>query len=324
MKRLASVVLCLLAVLVLSCAWAQEAVTLRYKFVPNRVDAMSMTGNGTIPMTINPGPEAGVPGMGMDIMMDMTMRSCQVCKSVDDKGVGSLETTIPLMAIHTTLQVADQPVEMMMKWEKGVLSNTVNGQSLPADENIQKLTQLLCVPMKSTQTPLGVVKPDSESTKMLASLFNQSGLNSLDWTQVGALTSALPENPVKVGDTWTIQSKLPTGQALLQGTSKFKLAAIENFEGAKVARIEGTATLMANGQMGATTPMGMPANINITNMNIVLNFVNRLDIAKGIIVTSDVNMVQNMDMMISMGAQNMHIPASIENGQMTMQIRKIQ
>jgi hypothetical protein len=155
-------------------------------------------------------------------------------------------------------------------------------------------------------------------------MMNMSGGMGIDMNRLSSLTSALPDHPVKVGDTWELTDSVQMGQASMTGNSNFKLTALEAFEGVQTARIEGQARLSINGQMPGTSPMGMPVQTNITRLDIAVAFVNHFDLAKGNVLLSSMNMNQNMAMMITMGEgpQAVHLPATIENAQLTMEVRR--
>jgi len=316
----------LLVVLTVTGVWAQEApVTLRYKFVPGQTAALAMKGAGTMPMSITPGPEAGGANMAFDIIMDMNMDMMQKTASVDAEG-GHLENTMPTMTIRTTMQVMGQPTEVIVSWKDGAVSTTVNGQMQPLDENMKKMQQMLSQTLKMTMDPLGKTTPEPETAKAMASLFNPSGLGGVDFGKLGALTSALPEQPVKIGDTWEIKDEAKLGEATMAGTSTMKLAGFEVVEGRRMAKIEGQARLTAQGQMPGGAAMGMPVNVNVTSLDVAVAFLNHFDIEAGVVSLSEMNLCQNMQMMLTvpatMAGQEMHIPAAIENAQMTMETRR--
>lgn len=316
----------LVCLLLASAVFAQDDVyTLRYKFVPGEtlVDQSTMT--GTIPMDLTPGPEAGIPAMGMDMTLDIIMLMSQACKSVDAQGNATVELTYPSSTFRTNVHAGDQPIDMVLTWDKGVLTSTMNGAAQPADENSKKLAEILGTPIKMTIAPTGKATVDPDSAKLLNAMMNASGGMTMDISRLSALTNGLPDHPVKVGDTWAVQDTVQMGGATMAGTSNLKLAAIETFEGVKTARIEGEARLSINGQMPAASPLGMPVQTNITRLDIAMTFVNHFDLEKGNILVSNMNLCQNMAMVISMGAQGaqqVHIPATIENAQMTIEMRR--
>ena len=305
---------------------ADDTYNLSYKFTPGETLANQITMSGTIPMDLTPGPEAGIPAMGLDMAMDICMLSCQVCKSVDAQGNAAIELSYPSSTFHTSIQAGDQPIEMLMTWDKGVLTNKINGQVQPQDENTKKLATILGTPMKMTMSPTGKATPDPESAKLLSAMMNASGGMTMDVSRLSALTAGLPDHPVKIGDTWGVQDSVQMGGATMAGNSNLKLAAIETFEGVKTARIEGEARLSITGQMPGSSPMGLPVQTNITRLDIAISFVNHFDLEHGNMLVSNMNVCQNMAMMISMGgqggAQQAHVPATIDNAQMTIEMRR--
>jgi hypothetical protein len=319
--------LCCLAIcLCLSAAVAQDQTCLlRYKYTPGHTDTYQMTSSGVVPMDLTPGPETGIPAMGMDMALDMAMTMMQTVRNVAPDGSAQVEVRYPSMTIRTTLQPGGQPLNVLMTWDQGVLTNTINGAAQPADENQKKMAQMLAAVLKMTVTPTGKSTPDSETAKLMADLMSANGGMSMDVSRLSALTSALPEQPVKVGDTWAVQDTGVMGGASLAGNSTFKLAALEDFEGTPSARIEGEARLTLSGQMPPSTPMGIPVQTNITRLDIAMRFVNHFDLAKGNMLLTTMNLNQNMSLVISTGpagAPQIHIPATIENAQMTIDVRR--
>ncbi|MEI6503782.1 MAG: DUF6263 family protein [Armatimonadota bacterium] len=315
----------LLVCLTATVALAQDTYDLRYKFTPNQTDLYQITTSGTIPMDLTPGPEAGFPAMSMNMALNMTMLMSQLCTGVDNAGVGELETKYPGMTVHTTIQVPDQPIDMLMTWEKGVLTSAIGGQVQPADDNQKKMAAMLGAAMKMKMSPTGKTTPDAETQKLIAAMMNASGGMTIDSSRLNALTSGLPDHPVKIGDTWSLADTGQMGEAVITGSSNLKLTAIEVFEGVKTARIEGEARLSINGSTPQTSQMGMPVQTNITRLDLAMTFVNHFDLDRGNMVVSAMNLNQNMAMMISMGeggAQQIHIPATIENAQMTVEVRR--
>lgn len=301
----------------------EQTYSLAYKFVPGRTDVTQMTMTGTLPLQMTPGPEANIPPMGFDVSLNMNMTMSQLCSAVDAKGTAQLQTTIPMMATHTSMDVVNQKVDTLFKWENGQIEMSVNGTAQPPDENLKKLAGILGATLRMTMTPGGQTTADAETQKLLMSMMNANGGMTADLNRLNALTSQLPDHPVKVGDTWKVSDTGKLGDATLSGSSDLKLAAIETFEGARTARIEGEARLSIAGQMPATGGMGMPARVNITRSDIAIAFVNHFDLDRGLVLVSTMNLNQNMAMMISMGEGNQAVvlPATIENAQMTMETR---
>lgn len=333
MKRL---IACLvLLVLLMSMALAQdEALTLRYKFTPGEKAVYTTKGTGTIPMTVTVPPEMGGGPLPLDIIMDMALTMNETTASVDEKGSAHLEKTVPEMTIRSSMQVMGAPLEGLFRWQDGALSVTVNSQPLPNDPGQAKLAELLGQTLKVTMEPTGKTAPEAETAQAASGLFGLTGMGGVDIGQLGALLTALPEQPVKVGDTWEVKdTTIKNGEASMTGSSTFKLAGIETVEGRKMARIEGQARLSAEGQMPAPAAMGMPANLNITKFDVAMAFVNHFDIERGVTPLTEINMCQNMDMMLSVpaglagaagggGGQPINLPASVENAQLAIETRR--
>jgi hypothetical protein len=324
MKRLLTAVLVLIGLISVAAA-QNEPLLLRYKFTAGQTDTFVMRGTGTLPLSLNPGPEAMIPAMGFDVTMDMELTTKQVCRSVAADGSGVVEVTFPAMTVRAGMQVGDQPVETVLKWENGVLSTTVNGEAQPEDDNTRKLSQTLAATLTMTVKPTGEQTPDADTVKAMNELYSATLFTGLDMSRLSALTSRLPEGAVSPGATWTVEDTARNEQCTMSGRSSFKFTGLEDCGGTRAARIEGQATMTMNGQTTGTGNLGMSFSYNLTGLEINVSFVNHLDPVRGVTVLSQANMVQNMAMIISlvgvMGAQPVHLPASIENGQLSFEVR---
>lgn len=314
-----------LLALIASVALAQDApVLLQYKFEPGRVDLYDVKMTGVLPMMINPGPEAEIPMMAFDVNLDMSMTIRHVCRSVAADGSAQIEMTFPQMMTQTRIEVEGQPIDMVMRWENGQLTNTLNGQPQPLDENTQKMVEGLKATYSFTMKPNGEQVLDPQTTQLMNQLYQTNAFGGMDMSRLSALTSRLPDAPVAPGDTWEVADEVTSQQMTMSGQSQMKLAGYEDFEGKRVARIEGSATTAMNGQMdGGAGFMG--ASFNITKMEININFINRFDPAAGVMPLSMASAAQNMAMMLSMAGmgqgQAIHLPMSMDNGQFTMEMR---
>jgi len=311
---------------VVSLAMAQDQpILLRYKFVPGQTDTYALRATGTMPVNINPGPEAGIPAMGFDTTIELAMTMQNVCKALNPDGSGLVEMSIPTMTTRLAIDVAEQPMDIVMQWENGKLTSTLNGQVQPLDANGQKLAQALAATFRYNVKPTGEQTPDAETVKLMNALYNASSFTGLDLSRLSALTSRLPDAPVTPGATWTVQDDVSNPQGAMSGKSELKFVGYDDLEGVRTARIEGQATMSMSGQMpGMGGPMGM--NFNITKLETNISFVNHFDPVKGLTPLSQANLAQNMIMMMSMGGmgggQNITFPMTIENAQMTLETRK--
>jgi hypothetical protein len=324
MKRMVVLTVILLAAVSLAAAQDQPVV-LNYKFTAGQTDTYATRTTGTLPINMTPGPEAGIPAMGFDTTLDMQMTTQNTCKSVTPDGSGVVEMRIPAMTIRLSIAVAEQPMDIIMKWENGALTSTLNGQQQPLDENGQKLAQALAATLRYTIKPTGEQTPDAETIKLLNALYNASSFTGLDLSRLSALTSRLPAEAVTPGATWQVEDEQTNPHGTIGGKSQLKFTGFEDLDGVRTARIEGQATMSMSGQMpGMSGPMGM--NFNITKMETNIAFVNHFDPAKGVMPLSQANLAQNMIMMLTMGGmgggQAVNLPLTIENAQMTMEMRQ--
>lgn len=314
-----------LLMLVVTAALAQDApVLLQYKFVPGRVDLYDVKMTGVLPVLVNPGPEANIPAMGFDVALDMSMTIRHVCRSVAADGSAQIEMTFPQMVTQTRIEVEGQPVDMVMRWENGQLTNILNGQPQPLDENAQKMAEGLKATYRFTMKPNGEQVLDPQTMQLMNQLYQSNTFGGMDMSRLSALTSRLPDGPVAPGDTWEVADEVSTQQLTMTGSSQMMLVRYEDLEGRRVARIEGSATTAMNGQMNsAGGPMG--TTFNITRLEVNINFINRFDAAAGVMPLSVASVAQNLAMMLSMAGmgngQAIHLPMSIDNGQFTMEMR---
>jgi hypothetical protein len=118
MRRILVVAVITLSVVTLALAQDQP-ILLRYKFVPGQTDLYTVRATGTLPMNINPGPETGIPAMSFDTAMAVSLTTQSVCKAVSPDGSGLVEMKIPAMTVSMNVAVAQQPMDIVLKWEDG-------------------------------------------------------------------------------------------------------------------------------------------------------------------------------------------------------------
>lgn len=322
---------CLSVLLLVTAGLAQdEPVTLRYKhYTAGETVHFQVTASGVMPMTVdltNAGEgQAGMLAMDMNITTDVLVD--ELCRSVDDQGVASVEMTIPQIISHNNFQQGGQPIDTVFEWKDGAITNAVNGTAVPETEEMRQAKALLSSALKMRVEPNGKTTPDADTVVLLEKLTNANGgMGGLDMGRMNAMTSMLPDHPVKVGDTWAYEDEAKAMGLNLKTTSTFKLAALEQFEGRRVARIEGHATLNSTGQADTPQAPAPTANTAIfTRIEVTTDFVNYFDLEKSCVVYSKMTMVQNMAMMITQpakpGAAPVCLPATIDNGQMTSETR---
>jgi hypothetical protein len=324
MMRLWQVLLCGLLLLVGAVALAQDdaAVLLQYKFVPGRTVVYEVTGNGTVPMSLTTGPEAGNQTIALDMAMDLRIGMKETCEGLDEEGKGKMVMSLPLMVIQVNTAVGDQAIASFTTWENNALSVTVNGQTIPPDANVQKLETLLKTPIRLTMSPAGAAKLDEETAKLLGDMLNNplGGFSQ----SLNALTGGFSDQPVRPGETWKTALTGEQTNGALEGTADCTFAGFEDLGGVRCARIEGEAQVKSLKPL-PNISMGGQGESAITAMGISMAFVNYFDPAAGHMVLSIMDMTQNMSMIVTVGgqggAQGLQMPATIENSQMHMEMR---
>lgn len=306
-------------------AWAadDDAVLLQYKFTAGQTRTYEISGHGVIPMTINAGAEAGGMDIGLDLNLDLNLSYEQECQTVDDKGVGTLQTKFPLLTVKMSMQAGPQAIDTLVNWEKDALAVTLNGQPMPLDEAAQKMQTMLRTPLLLTISPTGTTKLEARSAETLGAIASlpMMGISS----GVNNLTTGFSDKPVKPGDTWQISIKPEEVGGGLEGTSDYKFVSYEEVDGVRCARIEGQARFRTV-QALTNVATGMPGQMNVNSMDVATSFINWFDPATGEMVLSRQNLAQNMSLTVAVGGgggvQMTSFPATVENSQMTLEIRK--
>ncbi|MCS7187678.1 MAG: hypothetical protein N3B10_12925 [Armatimonadetes bacterium] len=236
MKRLVglSVLVVVAFALVGKAALQEREVTLRFKFPVNQVRTYEQQVSGEIAMTMRVlGEEA--PFM---ISVQGKMTETERIESVDKEGVATLVTTV-----------------------KGRIKTEVTG--LPAGVEVPPEQDIPPVETRFKVTPLGKVlevetklpeKTEKEPSFPFPSDFAMPQMQGLTWQ--GLL---FPENPVKVGDTWDISTKIDfkledrTVEIEIKG--KARLVGFEKVDGRECAVIEATTEIPDFGELVRAVPI---------------------------------------------------------------------
>lgn len=300
----------------------EEPVLLQYKFIPDCTVNYEVTGNGTMPMSLSTGPEGGNQTIAMDMSMDMRIGIKETCAELLEDGNGKMLMTLPLMVVQVSTAIADQAVDALVTWENNVLAVTVNGQALPGDQNAQQLETLLRNPIKLTMTPTGAAKLEEETLQLLGDMANNP-MGGFSYS-LNSLTGGLSPEPVKAGDVWQVTITGEETHGMMEGSGECKFAGFEAIDGIRCARIEGEAQVKSLKPL-PNFSVGGAGQGEVTALEMSITFVNYFDPEAGHMVLSTMDMTQNMTMMVTVGgqggAQAMQLPASIENGQMHMEMR---
>lgn len=304
--------------------WAQdeEPVRLQYKFVPGRTTNYEVKGDAAMPVTITVGQQGENQTLTMDLTMDLRLDIKETCEQVLENGDGKLLMALPLMIIQVSTAVANQAVEALVTWENNVLAVTVNGQTMPRDPNTESLVTLLSNPFKLTVTPTGAAKLDEETLQLLGEMVNNP-LGGFSYS-LNSLTGGLSEAAVKTGDTWEVTITGEQTHGTLEGAATCQLAGFEEIEGIRCARIEGEAQVRSLKPL-PNLSVGGPGQGEITALDLQVTFVNYFDPEVGHMVLSTMDMTQDVSMVVTVGgqggAQAMELPATIQDGQMHLEMR---
>lgn len=305
-------------------AFAQQPLLLRYKFAAGQTDHYEIRATGKLPLSLNFGPEADFPNINLEPTINISLTIRQYCRNIEDDGAGVMEMTIPAMQSHFSVRFAEQPMDIFTSWENNRLKIFWNGQEQPLDENAQKLAQALAATYAYRLTPTGQQIPAEETLQLLAQLTQSAAFSGLDFSRLNALTSRLPEKPVVIGETWTGEDTLIGPQGHLAGRSQMKLVGYEEKNGVQAARIEGKGTFTMSGPLpGTQGPMGVMFHISRLEMDI--HFVNFFDPEAGKIILSQADIAQDMLLMLTVPGmkqgQDLHLPATMEKGQIHLDMR---
>lgn len=300
-----------------------EAVLLRYKFEADTEMVQELKGSGTIPMTIDLPEQAGGPKT-IETMMRMEMDLVQKCDRVEEDGSGHIIATIPYMLTESTTKADGQTQFAVMSFEDGELVLTVNGETVD-DPNTAKMMASLGQGYKMTMKPNGETKMDEESTEQISGLLKASGLGGIDFTKLNSLTSRLPEDPVKPGETWKHEAKVPAGETgEIAAVTETKYVGIEELEGVRCARLEGKSTLATGGEMPSADATGTPFQMTVDKMSMDVQFVIYFDLAAGQAAKTIMDVTQSMDLhIVAPGGPNgtqLEMTGTLDDGQMHIEV----
>ena len=161
-----------------------------------------------------------------------------------------------------------------------------------------------------TLTPRGKIK-DLKLSKELEAAFNKNrgaagglggGVNSDTLKQlVGQMGAVFPDKAVSKGDTWKqeLKSKMGFGEMNVKSTQKY--TGMQTVSGNKVARIE------SKSQFTLTPKAGFPGKVSVKDKG--SKATSYFSVAKGRLIS--MSGVQNMDMTISVGGQNISMAMKI-------------
>lgn len=196
-----------LAVLSASPLWAQEGVTLAYKYQPGTTHRLGVNMNVDMALTMEglqsaPGGGAGAAGLG-PIPITTRARYTFIEKVAGTRdGVG----TLALKADNMAFNVEAMGTKMAFKVVNGKMVGTMNGQPMSnaqapagaaAFQRLGRLSLTVRQDARGNRTPVeaGAPAPGAPGGGDFLGNF-------------GPVQIILPEGPVKVGDTWETRQKV--------------------------------------------------------------------------------------------------------------------
>lgn len=287
-----AIVLCLV-ISVMTAGLAQGAVTLEYKFTPGQ----SLNYEVTMEGTATTGMPAGMPPMQMGLRG--TLDYLQRTEKVFSDGSAQIEISCPRMAMNVNMP--GQAISMT--WKNGNLSVSVNGQPESAEGMDFSSLPFLGVPLRVRMDKLGKV------TGMLDLDALQGMLGNLDVSEMlKAGQNQLPGHPVSIGDTWTVDTRVPvpgTSQALTSRTT-YTLLGIERMGGEQVAKMKMAASTQAAGlKMNLPGAGGAPQGMSMEELSQQAQGTVWFSVDRGQMLRSELTlrMHQVMSMQTPQGAQ---------------------
>ncbi len=314
MKR---VTLCTIVILLVAagvvCAQGDDAVLLRYKFQPGQVLKTVEVVKGNIPTEMDFAAPANMPGGG-DIPENMTLNTgiqttvirVITVGSVDENGVATVTIKVEQMVVDTNTRAGDQTMTSRMEFQDGTLTTSgTAGQGMTADK-LQKLEEMLKKEYTAKLDPLGGVEPIGEDFEEIWQQTMGQSMSGVDYRGFTRSVTGLPEQPVKVGDTWeNVYQGGRTGEEVLV-RSNMTLASIGDEAGRQVARIQGKSYMKIENQQARPTDASLFGSVmqglmaKLDFLDIAMTSELSLDLDLGQIVRSSADITMNMDQTLSL------------------------
>ncbi len=309
--------LCTILILLVAVGvvWAQagDAVLLRYKFQPGQVLKTVEVVKGNIPVEMDFAAPANMPGGGnmpenmtVNTEVQTTVIKILTVGSVDESGVATVTIKVEQMVVDTKTQVGNDAMTQHMEFQDGTLTTSgTAGQGLTPDK-LQKLEEMLRKEYQAKVDPLGGVEPIGEDFEQIWQQAMGQGMAGVDYRAFTRSITGLPEQPVKVGDSWeNMYEGGQTGDEVL-GRSNMTLASISEEAGQQVAKITGNSYMKIENQQArpSDAPMfgsvmqGLMAKLDFLDMAMASEL--SLDLGLGQIVRSSADITMNMDQTMSL------------------------
>ncbi|MCS7263303.1 MAG: hypothetical protein NZ805_00555 [Armatimonadetes bacterium] len=283
MKRIVGLlILGVLALAIASEASLQEReVTLRFKFIANQIRSYEQRISGEMAMTMQ------VLGQETPIMISIQGKLTQTerVESVDKEGVATLLTTAK-GRIKTETTGLPTGAEVMPE------------EDIPPIEIRLKVTPLGKVSEVKTKLPERAERESSFPSPFGSNLVMPQ-MQGLSWQGL-----IFPENPVKVGDTWDISTKidfkLEDRTVEIEFKGKARLVGFEKVNGRECALIETTVEIPDFGELVQVVPIPeAKGKISARTEGQATSKV-WFDIAEGLIVQNETSADMTMNFSISL------------------------
>lgn len=265
--RLIGMLILVLAVVILAGASLAQAaaastaagpLTLEYKFTPGQTLTYMILLQANSTTTMQP---ATIAPQAMKLQGNMQV--VERTREVAPDGASVLvELSCPRISMDATM--AGQMANML--WQNGQLTLTVNGQKQPAAGMDFSQIPFLGVPLRVRMDKRGKVLelPDLSTLK---NLFGNMDLTSLIKTS----QSELPDHPIQVGESWTIDANvlLPGGDQTITARTTYTLVGYETVGGRRVARLAMKTNTHVKGvkmNLPGTAPQGAAQSATIDDM----------------------------------------------------------
>ncbi len=331
MKKFAAfTVMALLLISTVAMAADDATVLLRYKFAPGQIWETVQTSKGKLPILTEvggPNVPANAGGMVMTSELDMMVTSRIAVKTVDKNGVASADVKIVAMVVTNNMTINDQQVNSRVEYGDGKITmSTPGGQPMSADATAG-MEKMLSKAFTGKLYPTGGVVYDAEYSKLMNSMMGMN-LEAGDIEKFSRVANGLPNNPIKIGDTWQNSFEGPDPDKM-SADAEMKLTGIETVNGHKIARIASAAfTHISDTEINAPNAEGNPMGELMKGMKIQIVALDtetksnmHLDMELGQVTRMSSDLILNMEqrMTMTMGDAEMIVCTRIEDGALHME-----
>ena len=204
-------------------------------------------------------PQGATTGMNFD--MQMTMGYQEKVTAVDENG--TFNTNMQFTSMKVTVMGNEMPMPDDLKKAVILLKTDPRGRVLEAKGLDQVASQM--------QSPVAAGMP-------------------------GASTAVFPEEPLKVGDTWTTEVPMPQDKSIIL-KSVHRLKSVTEGKGVLIGTIQ-TDIEFPTEALTKSMPAGMP--VSTTDGSMKMTMLSRYDMNTGVMLGGSGDMIMNMKMKMAM------------------------